>query len=270
MGSVPRRLPLLPDPRPQGGTTVYAEFSDPLARGIDGAPVLLAGQRYGQGSILYLGSPELWRLRSQSEDLYERLWTKLASKVGEGRSKRGVQRALVILEGREVELGQTVPIRVRAVNSQFQPLSSDTIRIEVIDPRGRPLVPAPVLDRDKNRATEYFGNFRVSIPGRYRIELNVPDTNDKATAEIDVLVPQREFAALTQDVAALKTLVDGTGGGYFTPSEVSKLPALIPSAAEEFIIDQRIKELWDRPWMLWLLVGLLSLEWLLRKLLKLA
>jgi hypothetical protein len=254
----------------KGGTTVYVEFSDPLARGVDGAPVLLAGQRFGQGSILYLGSPELWRLRSQNEAYYERLWTKLARKVGEGRSKRGVQRALVILEGREVELGQTVPIRVRAVNAQFQPLSSETIRIEVIDPRGRPLVPAPVLDRDRNRATEYFGNFRVSMPGRYRIELNVPDTNDKATGEIDVLVPQREFASLTQDVTALKTLVDGTGGGYFTPSEVTRLPALIPSAAKEFVIDQRIKELWDRPWMLWLLVGLLSLEWLLRKLLKLA
>lgn len=254
----------------KGGATVYLEFSDPLARGIDGAPVLLAGQRYGQGSVLYLGSPELWRLRSLSDQYYERLWTKLARKVGEGRSKRGVQRALVILEGREVELGQTVPIRVRAVNAQFQPLAAETIRIEVIDPRGRPLVPAPVLDRDRNRASEYFGNFRVALPGRYRIELNVPDTNDKATGEVDVLVPQREFASLTQDVAALKTLTDGTGGGYFTPAEIGKLPALMPSSGQEFVIDQRIKELWDRPWVLWLLVGLLGLEWLLRKLLKLA
>ncbi len=54
------------------------------------------------------------------------------------------------------------------------------------------------------------------MPGRYRIELTVPDSNDKATGEIDVLVPQREFASLTQDVLALKTLTDGTGGGYFT------------------------------------------------------
>ncbi|HVJ68209.1 MAG TPA: VWA domain-containing protein [Caulifigura sp.] len=254
----------------KAGTTVYLEFSDPLARGVDGAPALLAGHRFGQGSVLYLGSPEFWRLRSLSEDYYERLWTKFTRKVGEGRSKRGVQRALVILEGREVELGQTVPVRVRAVNAQFQPLAAEKIRIEVIDPRGRPLVPAPVLDRDRNRATEYFGNFRVALPGRYRIELNVPDTNDKATSEVDVLVPQREFASLTQDVPGLKTLVDGTGGGYFTPAEATKLPDLIPSAGEEFIIDQRIKELWDRPWMLWLLVGLLSLEWLLRKLLKLA
>jgi hypothetical protein len=254
----------------KGGATVYMEFSDPLARGVDGPPALLAGQRYGQGAVLYLGSPEFWRLRSLSEDYHERLWTKLARKVAEGRSKRGVQRALVILEGREVELGQTVPVRVRAVNAQFQPLASDTLRIEVIDPRGRPLVPAPVLDRDRNRATEYFGNFRVSLPGRYRIELKVPDTNDQATGEVDVLVPQREFAALTQDVTALKTLTDGTGGGYFTPAEVDKLPPLLPSAGQEFVIDQRIRELWDRPWVLWLLVGLLSLEWLIRKLLKLA
>ncbi len=269
-GQFPGVFRCFPTRARKGGATVYAEFSDPLARGIDGPPVLLAGQRYGQGSVLYLGSPELWRLRSINEGYYERLWTKLARKVGEGRSKRGVQRALVILEGREVELGQTVPVRVRAVNAQFQPLNSDTIRIEVIDPRGRPMVPAPVLDRDRNRASEYFGNFRVTLPGRYRIELNVPDTNDKATSEIDVLVPQREFASLTQDVAALRTLVEGTGGGYYTPDEAVNVPPLIASAGEEFVIDQRIRELWDRPWVLWLLVGLLGLEWLLRKLLKLA
>ncbi len=109
--------------------------------------------------MLYLGSPELWRLRSINEQYYERLWTKLTRKVAEGRSKRGVQRALVILEGREVELGQTVPVRVRAVNAQFQPLAAESVRIEVIDPKGRPLIPAPMLERDRNRATEYFGNF---------------------------------------------------------------------------------------------------------------
>lgn len=254
----------------KGGATVYLEFSNPLARGQDGQPVLLAGQRYGQGSVLYLGSPELWRVRSDDEKLYERLWTKLTRKVSEGRSKRGVQRALVILEGREFELGQTVPVRVRAVNAQFEDLSADTIKIDVIDPRGRPMIPSPVLTRDRNRKSEYAGGFRVTLPGRYHIELAVPDSNDKATADIDVTVPQREFAFLQQDVGALKSLVEGTAGAYMTVAEASQIPALLPNAGQEFIIDQRIKELWDRDWMLWLLVGLLSLEWLLRKLLKLA
>jgi hypothetical protein len=254
----------------KGGATVYIEFSDPLARGRDGAPVLLAGQRYGQGAAMYLGSPELWRLRSLDEKYYERLWTKLTRKVAEGRSKRGVQRALVILEGREFELGQTVPVRARVVNAQYEPLAANTLRIEVLDPRGRPLIPAPVLERDRNRPAEYFGGFHVSLPGRYRIQLNVPDSTDQATDDIDVTVPQREFASLQQDVPALKTLVDGTGGQYLPISDAAQIPSLLPDAGQEFIIDQRIKELWDRDWMLWLLVGLLSLEWLLRKILTLA
>jgi hypothetical protein len=255
----------------KAGATVYVELGDPLSRSGDGQPVvLLSGQRYGQGAVLYLGSPELWRLRGNDEKLYERLWTKLTRKVAEGRSKRGVQRALVILEGREFELGQTVPVRVRAVNSQFQALATDTLKIDVIDPRGRPMIPSPVLTRDRNRKEEYSGGFRVTLPGRYHIELAVPDSNDKATADIDVTVPQREFAFLQQDVAALKSLVEGTGGAYLTIGQASQIPELLPNAGQEFIIDQRIKELWDRDWMLWLLVGLLSLEWLLRKLLKLA
>ncbi|MBX3443947.1 MAG: VWA domain-containing protein [Planctomyces sp.] len=254
----------------KGGATVYAEFGDPLSRGRDGLPVLLAGQRYGQGAALYLGSPELWRLRGESESYYERLWTKLTRKVAEGRSKRGVQRGLVILEGREFELGQTVPIRVRAVNAQFEKLSADSVRIEVFDPRGRPLIPSPVLQRDRNRETEYSGQFRVGLPGRYRIEFEVPDSNEKAATEIVVTVPQREFASLQQDVASLQTLVDGTGGRYLPLARSGELAALLPDSGQEFLIDQRIKELWDRDWMLWMLVGLLSLEWLLRKLLKLA
>jgi hypothetical protein len=156
------------------------------------------------------------------------------------------------------------------VNAQYEPLAANTLRIEVLDPRGRPLIPAPVLERDRNRPAEYFGGFHVSLPGRYRIQLNVPDSTDQATDDIDVTVPQREFASLQQDVPALKTLVDGTGGQYLPISDAAQIPSLLPDAGQEFIIDQRIKELWDRDWMLWLLVGLLSLEWLLRKILTLA
>jgi hypothetical protein len=39
---------------------------------------------------------------------------------------------------------------------------------------------------------------------------------------------------------------------------------------QEIIIDQQLRELWDRQWVLFLLVGLLGVEWLTRKLLKLA
>jgi hypothetical protein len=255
----------------KGGTTVYAEFTNPLSRGKDGQPVLIAGQRYSQGHTLYVGSPEIWRLRSLSEDYYDRFWVKLVRKAAEGRAKRGLQRGMLILEGSDFDIGQTVPLRARVLTPQFQPLETDSIALEVYDPTGRPLVPAPVLTRDRNRPAEFVGDFRAALPGRYRLALPLPDSSERVTSEINVLLPALEVASLQQDVRTLETLVDGTGGKYLTLDQAAaELPALLPNLGEEFIIDEQLRELWDRQWVLFLLVGLLGVEWLTRKLLKLA
>lgn len=255
----------------KGGTTVYAEFSDPLSRGADGQPVLIAAQRYSQGQSLYIGSAEFWRLRNYGDELYDRFWIKLTRKAAEGRSKRGVQRGMLILEGREFDLGQVVPVRARVVTPQFQPLDVGTINLDVFDPQGRPLTPPPQLTKDPNRPQEFAGDFRVLLPGKYRIAVAVPDEKEPVTAELQVRLPQLEFAKLTQDVPTLESLVAGTGGKYLTLAEAAEAaPALFPNKGERIIIDQRIKELWDRSWVLYLLVTLFGLEWLTRKLLRLA
>ncbi|MEZ6066369.1 MAG: VWA domain-containing protein [Planctomycetaceae bacterium] len=155
----------------KGGATIYAEYSDPLSRGREGPPILLAGQRYGLGSSLFLGSPEVWRLRSFDEEYYDRFWVKLIRKAAEGRLKRGLERAVLLLEGRDYEIGQTVPLRARVVDASFKPLSDAAIEIEVTDPSGRPIIPAPRLQQDSNRPEEYFGTLRVAAPGRYQLKL---------------------------------------------------------------------------------------------------
>lgn len=255
----------------KAGTTIYAEFSDPLSRGAGGQPIIFAGQRYGQGQILYIGSPELWRLRAIDPAYLERLWIKLVRKAAEGRSKRGLQRGMFILDAREFTLGQTIPLRLRALNSQFQPLSSDLVTIEAFGPGGAPVVPSPQLRRDLTRATEFVGDFRPLVPGRFRLEFPLPDSTEKVTTEIDMQLPRQEAASLVQDMGLLKRLVDGTAGEYLTLDQaVASVSQLFPNKGERVIIDQRIQELWDRNWMMALLACLLSLEWLTRKLLKLA
>ncbi|SFH72260.1 hypothetical protein [Planctomicrobium piriforme] len=255
----------------KAGTTVYAEFSDPLSRGRGGQPIVLAGQRFGQGQVLYIGSPELWRLRSLDAAYLERLWVKLARKAAEGRSKRGLQRGMFILDGREFILGQTVPLRLRALNPQFQPLVSDTITVEAFGPGGAPVVPSPELKKDPIRPAEFTGDFRPLTPGRYRLEFALPDSTERVVTEIEMQLPRQEAASLVQDVALLKRLVEGTTGQYLPIEEAAAMiPQLLPNKGERVIIDQRVKELWDRGWLMGLLVALLSLEWLARKLLKLA
>ena len=99
---------------------------------------------------------------------------------------------------------------------------------------------------------------------------------------MQIRLPEREFAEMTQNVAVLTTLAEQTGGKYFNltakTSEVSAdfgnlaatIPSLLPDKGERIIVDQRIDEVWDRGWIMGLLVGLLAVEWLSRKLLKLA
>ena len=253
------------------GATIYAEFTDPQARGRDGQAVLLAGQRYSQGNILYLGSPEIWRLRAVEEAYYDRFWIKLIRKSAEGRTRRGIQGSMLVMEGREYDVGQTVPIRAKLLNSQFRPLDDEHVAMQVTDPMGRPLVPALQLDRDPNRPAEYATNFLATLPGRYKLELAVPDTRNVLTGEIAVRLPALEMSELRQNVPILKQLAEGTGGAYVTLDEAaSAIPSLLPNMGQQIIIDQQLRELWDRHWVLYLLVGLLGVEWLTRKLLKLA
>jgi hypothetical protein len=253
------------------GATVYAEFTDPQSRGRDGQAVLLAGQRYSQGNILYLGSPEIWRLRAVDEAFYDRFWIKLVRKAAEGRTRRGVQGSMLIMEGREYDVGQTVPIRAKLLNSQFQPLDDVEVAIEVTDPTGRPLVPPLLLQRDPNRPAEYSGDLLAALPGRYKLELTVPDTRNTLRGVGAVLLPALEMAELRQNVPALTQLAEATGGAYLPVDEAAaRIPALLPNMGQQIIIDQQLRELWDRQWVLYLLVGLLGAEWLTRKLLKLA
>jgi hypothetical protein len=255
----------------KSGATVYAHFSDPLSRTDSGAPVLFASQRYGQGVAMFLGSPEIWRLRALGEEFNDRFWINVTRMASEGRSKRGLQRVMIVLDGREYGVGQTVPVRARVLTASFEPLETDTFGIDVYDPRGRPLIPSPVLRKDPNRPAEFVGDFRVTIPGRYRLELPVPDSTETAREEVVVTLPKLEMASLQQDVAQLEALVEETGGAYLTiDTAASRLPELLPNRGQTYVLDQQIVELWDRRWVLFLLVGLLSLEWLSRKLMKLA
>jgi hypothetical protein len=255
----------------KGGATVYAEFTDPLSRGRAGPPVLLAGQRYGLGAGMYLGSPEVWRLRALDETYYDRFWVKLVRKAAEGRLKRGLERAVLLLEGRDYEIGQTIPVRARVVDVNYQPLPDAAIVLDVIDPSGAPRIPPLELEQDRNRPEEYVGVLRVTSAGRYRFELTPPAPADKVAAEINVVVPRLEAADPLQNVALLKNLAEGTGGRYLSVEQAAAdLPALLPNAGHEFLLDQRIRELWDEKWMLALVGLLLAAEWLTRKVLRLA
>lgn len=255
----------------KAGANVLARFSDPRSQNEFGFPVLLAEQFFGQGRSLYLGSAEVWRLRAVSDADYDRFWIKTIREVGQGRTKRGTRRGVLLPESRKLLLGQTARLRARLLDAQFQPLAMDEVRLEVIDPAGKPMLPSPRMRKDPSRSGEYVGDFRVSQAGLYRLELPIPESNEQIIDELVVTLPKLEDQDVRQNVALLSDLVRDTGGEVLTlETATARLPELLPSRGELFTIDERLQSLWDRGWVMYLLVGLLAVEWLTRKLLKLA
>ena len=258
---------------PTGGhkaaARVYARFSDP--RAATEPPVLMASQNVGRGQSFYLGSAEMWRLRSVSDADYDRFWIKLIREIAQGRTKKGVKRGSLRTESQKVTLGQTVRVFARLLDSQFKPMEADSVAFDLFDPSGRPLTPVRQLRREPSQPGEYVGDFRASVPGTYKLELQLPDSRERLNAEVIVATPKLEDENIRQNVRLLTELARDTGGQYLPlESAAAELPALLPNRGELFYIPERLRTLWDRDWVMYLLVGLLSAEWLTRKLLKLA
>lgn len=255
----------------KAGATVYVNFSDPRSQTEHGPSILMASQFYGSGRSFFLGSSELWRLRAMDEEYYDRFWTKLIREVGQGRNKRGTNRGMLLLERNQYALGQTVRVRAHLLDREFKELNVDNVTLDVYDPNGRPIIPPPRLRRDRNRAGQYFGDFRAGIPGTWKLEIPIPESQDVLSEKIDVVLPNLETDNARQNAQLLRGLAQDTGGSYLTYDEAAaQLPALLPNRGEEFLVDERLRTLWDRTWLMYGLVGFLTMEWLIRKLLKLA
>ena len=256
-----------PTTGPKDGALVFARFSDPSSD----RPVLMASQFYGSGRVLYVGSPELWRLRALEEELFDRFWSKAIRELGQARLKRGTNRGTLLLDRTEYLLGQTITLRAHLLDPQFQDLAEETVPIELFGPDGRQLGLSQ-LRRQPNRPGQYVGSFRASQPGTFRLAVPIPPEEDeRLSGRIDVVLPDLESIDPRQNRPLLSGMVQGTGGEYLELSKAETLPESLPNLGTELLVDKgRPSPLWDRVWVLYLLVGLLCIEWITRKLLKLA
>ncbi|MEZ6047446.1 MAG: hypothetical protein R3C11_18070 [Planctomycetaceae bacterium] len=255
----------------KAGATIYARHSDPRTQTSDGAPVFLASQFFGSGFVLYVGSAELWRLRSVEDDYLDRFWTKTIREVQQGRARRGNPRGTILLERTQYLLGQTVRLRAKLLTPQLEPYQAASVPLDVLvlDQSSKtftvPLKPHPELPG------QFVGEFRANLPGTHQLQVEIPDTNESLIEKIDVRLPNLESDDPRQKVGLLSELSRDTGGQYMTLSDAgNSLAEQFPNRGEEFLVDESLLTLWDRRWVLFLMVGFLGFEWLVRKLYKLA
>lgn len=263
----------------KAGATVYARFSDPRASQGDEQPVYFSGQFYGSGRVFFMGSGEIWRTRAVEESYFEQFYTKLIRHVSQGRLLRGSARGVLLVGQDRYMVGNTVEVRAQLTNSRLEPLDVPSVNLEVIQPGGA--VQTVVLRRDPVRVGTYFGQFQALQEGTYRLELPVPESDrERLARRIQVKVPDLERENPQRNDALLSAVAKSTGGRYYvgvksilTDDGPESLIAQLPDRTNTVILTAAPNPKWEETWLRWmmgLLCGLLCLEWLIRRLSKLA
>jgi hypothetical protein len=261
--------------------TVYARYLDPDAADTnEEAPIYMAGQLYGAGRVFYEGSGEMWRLRAMDESYFEQFYTKLLRYVSQGRMLRGSRRGNLSVDRDSYLLGSTVDIEARLTDAQHKPLVKNKVTAQVIPQDAAPQMVQ--LLADPNRKGMFRGQFIALQPGPVRIELTIPDSDeDPLSRQIMVKVPDLEKDNPQRNDALLSEIALRTKGRYYVgiPAALGadgKLPPLAAQLKDQTRLTVRSGDRdkpWEQLWGTWLLCGVcgaLCLEWLIRRLSRLA
>ena len=266
----------------KAGATVLARFGDPRTA-VDGEkPIYMAVQRYSASPILYLGSAETWRLRAVDPALLEQFWTKTIRFVAQEHLLRQSSRGSLSIDRDRYNVGDVVEVRAQLKNSRLQPLTAPSVTLHVIHngiDRQELLMPA-----DPSRPGRFVVELPVLDQGPYELTLNVPETTDEQLHQsfrsfvprLEEEDPQRNAALVAGNCREvgrtesqgriLRRPVGGLEGGTALVDELT-------NAGRTELIPLAPKPEEDEKWLKWMLVALccvLSLEWLVRRLAKLA
>ena len=258
---------------------IYARYSDPQVAIDEEQPALVVGQFYGAGRVIFLGSGEFWRLRAVDNAYFERFYTKLIRFASEGRLLRDSTRGVLLVDKDRALRGDAISVRASIVDEQFQPVREPTTKLTMKLPDGTSQE-IELLRTDDGREGMYAGRFIASQAGDYQLRLVLPGSGTPVTLEREVRVrlPNLEVERPQRNDQVLRNIAARSNGKYYVGlgaavSGDGSLSSTVPSKRRETFLPGTPDQEFQRRlmgWLLALICGVLSLEWLLRRLNKLA
>lgn len=245
------------------GVVVFAEH--PSRMGEKGKLPLILVQRVGAGKVLYHASDETWRWRFRAGDVYfGRYWIQAIRYLS--RSKlMGQDRTVELTSDRlAYEQGEPVSLRARYQEDRFAPAPGEAVVVTVERQGGRRQTVA--LTKSPQLATIFEGQTTSLPEGEYHAWITSPSTGaTPSAADFRVETPARELQQRTLNRGDLELACKTSNGRYYTWDDAGRLPSELPPGTPIRLESDRAIPLWNRPELLWLFAGLLTLEWWFRK-----
>jgi uncharacterized membrane protein len=238
---------------------------------VDGSPLpLVVHMRFGAGQSIYVATDEIWRWRyGRGELLPEQFWIQMIRMLARERLAESGEPAILSVEPARTEIGRPVQVRLRILDAQLAESRRGSVVAEVVGGDGEvvtrlELVPEPG-DETRYGTTwlpDRSGVFTVRLPEGDLAELDL-------LATLSVREPADELLQPETDHPLLERLAAETGGRSVAPEDLGAALERLPN--REIRTENPLREpIWNTPFAFILLLGLLTLEWVGRRHLRLA
>jgi hypothetical protein len=247
--------------------SVLLRHANPRMRNNYGGHVLAAVQFAGSGRTGFLAFDGTWRWRRFGQEWFERFWVQTIRYLAEGKLLGGKGRGALLVDKDRPSIGDAVVVSARLLNQRYEPLREEQIAGWY---EGEGERREFSLQASPQRPGWFEGRFVPDRAGRYRISISPPGSvgDAEATLERDVVVSRPNLEILQPQLhkAKLQALAEQSARGrYWEVDQAAEMVKAIPDLHEVVPIRSRPVTLWDNGKMLTLLVGLLAVEWALRK-----
>ena len=246
---------------PKAGATVLAD----LKVGQRKLPLLIT-QSYGRGRTALMATSGTWRWQMSEalgDTAHDIFWQQLLRWLVGSTPGRVVAGASTETLADDGHIRLTASVR----GQDYLPAADAKVEAHVIGPNGLSAIVemVPAGDIPGN----FVADWTAEKNGAYLAEVSAEGTGPLKDLGRDVVAFQRtdgvaENFHTDQNKEMLEKLSRDTGGRYWKPEELEKLPGEI-SYSEAGISVRDTKELWNLPILFFLLLTLAIADWLLRR-----
>ena len=241
---------------------------------------MVVTMRYGSGRSTYVATDETWRWRyGRGEALFERFWIQHLRMSARESLARAGRSALFTLSHERAPVGEPVQVSLELIDQSLIDLQLASVEVELTR-RPTPGAPAPDSERTQRLTLQpegasravYTGTWLPEAPGVWDAEPTDAALADAALSrEVEVTLVDDELRRPETDHELLADLSAQTGGRMFEVSDVRDLfedPMNLPKR-RVVLLNERSESLWDTPLALILVIGLLTAEWVVRRVIRL-
>ena len=273
LASLPGMYWHFPVTRAKPGAAVLAQHGDQRMRNQFGRHVLMALQRFGPGRTVFIGFDATYRWRYLHEQYFDGFWARLIDRVGRAKVLGGRYPFTISTDKSVYRTGDRVLLRVQLTGGQEEIASLGSLQCEVEVTGSDPV--AYDLQPNAEQAGLLEASFTVDKGGPYVIRVSSAAQAERdatvrpATHTFRVEPPRQETDKPGTNRPLLEEITKATSGRVFTIADARDIPSAFPVREVERLIQYR-EELWDAPFWLIAIVGLMTTEWVLRKLYRMA